>query len=68
MRSNCPKSGKCHYLIVNEDITNKSVELDKKTLHAETEQKLKIFKARQSQLQKQLIQVKCPYQSRFVYE
>ena len=68
MRSNCPKSGKCHYLIVNEDITNKSVELDKKTLHTETEQKLKIFKARQSQLQKQLIQVKCPYQSRTVYE
>ena len=44
MRSNCPKSGKCHYLIVNEDITNKSVELDKKTLHAETEQKMSLMK------------------------
>ena len=29
---------KCHYL--NKDITNKSIELGKKTLHAEAEQKL----------------------------
>ena len=32
--------GKCHYLIVNKDITNESVELGKKTLHAAAEQKL----------------------------
>ena len=32
-------SGKCHYLIINKDITNESIELGKKTLHAEVEQK-----------------------------
>ena len=32
--------GKCHYLIINKDITNESIELGKKTLHAEAEQKL----------------------------
>ena len=32
--------GKCHYLIINKDIANESIELDKKTLHAEAEQKL----------------------------
>ena len=32
--------GKCHYLIMNKDITNESIELGKKTLHAEAEQKL----------------------------
>ena len=31
--------GKCHYLI-NKDITNESIELGKKILHAEAEQKL----------------------------
>ena len=31
---------KYHYLIINKDIANESIELDKKTLHAETEQKL----------------------------
>ena len=30
----------CHYLIINKDIANESIELGKKTLHAETEQKL----------------------------
>ena len=30
--------GKCHDLIINKDITNKSVELGKKNLHAEAEQ------------------------------
>ena len=29
--------GKCHDLIINKDITNKSVELGKKNLHAEAE-------------------------------
>ena len=32
--------GKCHYLIINKDIANESIELGKKTLHAEAEQKL----------------------------
>ena len=32
--------GKYHYLILNQDIANESIELDKKTLHAEAEQKL----------------------------
>ena len=31
---------KCHYLIINKDITHESIELCKKTLHAEAEQKL----------------------------
>ena len=34
---------KCHYLIINEDITNEHIELGKKTLHAaeaEAEQKV----------------------------
>ena len=31
---------KCHYSIINKDITNESIELGKKTLHAEPEQKL----------------------------
>ena len=31
---------KCHYLIINKDIANESIELGKKTLHAEAEQKL----------------------------
>ena len=35
-----PNSGKCHYLIINKDITNESIELGKKTVHAEAEQKL----------------------------
>ena len=30
---------KCHYLIINKDIANKSIELGKKTLHAEAERK-----------------------------
>ena len=33
-------SGKCHYLIINKDIANESIELGKKTLHAEAGQKL----------------------------
>ena len=33
-------SGKCHYLIINKDSTNESIELGKKTLHSEAEQKL----------------------------
>ena len=33
-------SGKYRYLIVNKDITNESIELGKKSLHAEAEQKL----------------------------
>ena len=32
--------GKRHYLIINKDIANESIELGKKTLHAEAEQKL----------------------------
>ena len=32
--------GKCHYLIINKDIANESIELVKKTLHAEAEEKL----------------------------
>ena len=32
--------GKCHYLIINKDIANKSIELGMKTSHAEAEQKL----------------------------
>ena len=32
--------GKCHYVIINKDIANESIELGKKTLHAEAEQKL----------------------------
>ena len=32
--------GKCHNLIINKDITNESIELWKKTLDAEAEQKL----------------------------
>ena len=32
--------GKCHYLIINKDITNESIELGKKTLHVQAEQKL----------------------------
>ena len=31
--------GKCHYLIINKDIANESIELGKKTLHAEAKQK-----------------------------
>ena len=30
--------GKCHYLIINKDITNESIDLDEKILHAEAEQ------------------------------
>ena len=33
-------SGKYHYLLINKDITNESLELGKKILHAEVEQKL----------------------------
>ena len=32
--------GKCHCVIINKDIGNESIELGKKTLHAEAEQKL----------------------------
>ena len=32
--------GKCHYLIINKDIINESIELGEKILHAEAEQKL----------------------------
>ena len=32
--------GKCHYVIINKDIANESIELGKKTLHAQAEQKL----------------------------
>ena len=32
--------GKCHYLVINEDITNESIELGKKILYAEADQKL----------------------------
>ena len=32
--------GKCHYLIINKDITNESIEVGEKILHAEAEQKL----------------------------
>ena len=31
---------KCHYLIINKDIINESIEFGEKTLHAEAEQKL----------------------------
>ena len=31
---------KCHYLIINKDLANKSVKLDNKTLDAKPEQKL----------------------------
>ena len=33
-----PNPGKCHYLVINKDITNESTELEK-ILHAEAEQK-----------------------------
>ena len=32
--------GKCHYLIINKNIANESIELGKKTINAEAEQKL----------------------------
>ena len=32
--------GKCHYLLINKDITHESIELGEKILHAEAEQKL----------------------------
>ena len=32
--------GKCHYLVINKDIANESIELGEKILHAEAEQKL----------------------------
>ena len=32
--------GKCHYLVINKDISNESIELDEKILHAEAEKKL----------------------------
>ena len=32
--------GKCHHLVLSKDIINESIELGKKTLHAEAEQKL----------------------------
>ena len=32
--------GKCHYSIINKYITNESIQLGKKTLHAEAEQKI----------------------------
>ena len=32
--------GKCHYLIINRNIANESIELCKKTLHGQVEQKL----------------------------
>ena len=32
--------GKCHYLIIDKDIANESIELGNKALHAEGEQKL----------------------------
>ena len=68
---------KCHYLIINKDIANESIELGKKTLHAEAEQKLlgiiidkdlnfqshtKIIKDYKNSQSK----VKCPYQSRTI--
>ena len=56
--------GKCHYLIINKDITNESIELGKKTLHAEAEQKLlgiMIDKDLNFQVQSK---VKCSYQHR----
>ena len=31
--------GKCHYLIINKDITNESIELEKKTLPTAAEQR-----------------------------
>ena len=37
-------TGKCHYLMINTDIANESMELGKKTLHAEAEQKLLVIK------------------------
>ena len=57
--------GKCHYLIINKDIANESIELGKKTLHAEAEQKLLgiiIDKDLNFQSHKKS-RVKCPYQS-----
>ena len=32
--------GKCHYLVINKDITNESIELGEQIFHAEDEQKL----------------------------
>ena len=32
--------GKCHYLVINKDINNESIELGEKILYAEAEQKL----------------------------
>ena len=60
--------GKCHYLIVNKDITNESVELGKKTLHAAAEQKLlSIIIDQDLNFQGHTrSKVKCPYQSRTV--
>ena len=36
-------SGKCHYLVINKDITNESIELGQKILHAEAKQKLLVI-------------------------
>ena len=33
-------AGKCHYLMINKDIANESIEFGKKTLHPEVKQKL----------------------------
>ena len=53
------KSRKCHYLVINKDIANESIELGGKILHAESGQKLLGFKLSKpykvDQLIKQLI-------------
>ena len=68
-------SAKCHYVVINKYITNESIELCKKNLHAEAEQKLLgtiidnnlNFQSHTMSILKTANQ-KCPYQSHTVYD
>ena len=68
--------GKCHYLIINKDIANESIELGEETLHAEAEQKLHgmildkdlSFQSHTNLIIKRANQVEWPYQSHTVYD
>ena len=66
--------GKCHYLIIDKDISNEFIELGKKSLHAKAEQKLlgitidKDSKPYKVDYKSSKSKVKCPYLSRTVNE
>ena len=68
--------GKCHYLIINKDIANESIELGEETLHVEAEQKLQgmildkdlSFQSHTNLIIKRANQVEWPYQSHTVYD